>query len=78
MVRIKYFSLLRESLNKEEEEIEFEGSVKELIDMLCARYKEKEDLIRGSKVAINESYAEKDSYIKDGDRIALLPPLGGG
>ncbi len=29
-------------------------------------------------IAINEEYARRDSLLKDGDLVALLPPVSGG
>lgn len=29
-------------------------------------------------IAINEEYARRDSALKDGDLVALLPPVSGG
>ena len=78
MISIKYFSSLREALKIEEESIQFEGEVRELIEFLCKRYKGASDIIRNSKVAVNEAYVDEGYIIKKGDRVAILPPVGGG
>ncbi len=77
-VTVKYFAQLREVIGKEEETVEFEGSVFDLKNFLKEKYKNIEDLIDSSRVAVNEEYVDEKEKIKKGDRVALIPPVGGG
>ncbi len=77
-VTVKYFAQLREVIGKEEETVEFEGSVFDFKNFLKERYKDIKDLIDSSRVAVNEEYVEENVKIKKGDRVALIPPVGGG
>lgn len=75
-LQIKYFGLLAEITNYEEETIEFSKSlVSELLDDLYAKYpllKQKE-----FKVAQNHEIVSNESNITSTE-IALLPPFSGG
>ncbi len=77
-VTVKYFAQLREAIGREEETLEFEGSVSDFKSFLKEKYKNIEDLIDSSRVAVNEEYVEENVKIKKGDRVALIPPVGGG
>ncbi len=77
-VTVKYFAQLREVIGREEETLEFEGSVSDFKSFLKEKYKNIEDLIDSSRVAVNEEYVEENAKIKKGDRVALIPPVGGG
>lgn len=78
MIRVLYFSLLREKLGRPEEEIEFSGSVRELKELLAERYPEARSLIRAVRVAVNEEYVSEDRRLEGGERVALIPPVSGG
>ena len=78
MIRVLYFSLLREKLGRSEEEIEFSGSVRELKELLAERYPEARSLIRAVRVAVNEEYVSGDRRLEGGERVALIPPVSGG
>jgi len=78
MVEIRYFSVLREKLRKEKEEIEFEGSVSELRKFLIKKYPELKNFINSVRFAVNEEYVDEDYRVSDGDRVALIPPVSGG
>ncbi len=77
-ITVKYFAQLREAIGREEEMLEFEGSVFDFKSFLKEKYKNIEDLIDSSRVAVNEEYVEENVRIKKGDRVALIPPVGGG
>jgi len=78
MVRILYFSLLREKIGITEEELEFEGRVGELRRLLIEKYPQASTIIESVKFAVNEEYVDDDFIISEGDRIALIPPVSGG
>ncbi|GAB6066299.1 molybdopterin converting factor subunit 1 [Aquifex pyrophilus] len=78
MVELRYFSILREKLGKSSEELEFEGSVKELKELLKERYPEIKNILESVRFAVNEEYVSDDFKIKRGDRVALIPPVSGG
>ncbi|NPB08264.1 MAG: molybdopterin converting factor subunit 1 [Aquificae bacterium] len=78
MVKVLYFSVLREKVGKREEEIEFSGSVRELRELLVQKYPEAASIIRSVRIAVNEEYAKEEQRVSEGDRIALIPPVSGG
>jgi len=51
-------------------------SVKEFKDFIKNKYTETRTL--KFTIAVNESYANEDTIIKEGDVIALIPPVSGG
>jgi molybdopterin converting factor small subunit len=36
------------------------------------------DLPQEALLAVNESFAERDQVLRDGDQVALMPPVSGG
>lgn len=77
-MRLLYFAIIREKLKKEEEEIEFSGTVAELREFLIEKYKELESLLKVCRFAVNEEYAEDEHTLKGDERVALIPPVSGG
>ncbi|RUM28837.1 MAG: molybdopterin converting factor subunit 1 [Aquifex sp.] len=78
MVEIRYFSILREKLGKNSEEIPFEGTAGQLRDLLKERYPEAKEILNSVRIAVNEEYVEDSYKISEGDRVALIPPVSGG
>ncbi|NPB06530.1 MAG: molybdopterin converting factor subunit 1 [Aquificae bacterium] len=78
MVRLLYFSYLKERLKKAEEELPFTGTVGELRKLLKEKYPQLADELERVRFAVNDEYAKDDEPIKDGDKIALIPPVSGG
>ncbi len=92
-VKVKYFASIRELFGVGEEEYEVEKGVK-LMDLLLnyipGRHAHTADLwkrklegfMRGEEssyiVIVNGDRARLDQELKDGDVIAVLPPVGGG
>ncbi len=77
-MRVMYFSMVRELVKKDYEDIEFSGSVAELKEYLSSRYPEIRELISGIKFAVNEEYVGDDYILKGEERVALIPPVSGG
>ena len=92
-VKVRYFASLREVLGIGEEEYEVDEGAK-LIDLLLNRIPERhkhaaevwkeriEGFLKGEStsyiVIVNGDRAKLDQELKDGDVVAVLPPVGGG
>lgn len=75
-INIKYFGLIAEITKKDEESLEFSGSlVSELLETLFKTYSALKT--RDFKVAQNQELVDLNTIIT-GDEIALLPPFAGG
>jgi len=86
-VRLLYFGVLRELAGGPEETVELaEGAtVGELIEILRGRTSNTsmgsavdEGLWRSLAVAVNREYASQVVVLREGDEVALLPPVSGG
>jgi molybdopterin converting factor subunit 1 len=86
-VRLLYFGVLREMASGPEETVELaEGAtVGELIEILRGRTSNNstgkgadEGLWRSLAVAVNREYASINVVLREGDEVALLPPVSGG
>jgi len=92
-VKVRFFTILREIVGKREEQIEFSQAVtvEELLKQLSKKYGEKfkdyvydekgevrsylQFLINGQGITTLQGFKTK---LKEGDQIAILPPVGGG
>ncbi len=77
-VQIQYFAVLRDRSGISKETIEVNvQSVRELIDEIIVSRSLglSSSLIR---IALNGSFVDDQTLIKDGDEITLIPPVSGG
>ena len=81
-LKIFFFAELRERMNREFIESEFQG-VKNIRD--CKKNSRKirsfERMFCGGqvdKIAINHEYCSLDAELRDGDEVAFFPPVTGG
>lgn len=77
-MKLMYFALLKERLKKEEEEMDFKGSLAELREFLIKKHPELKDLFKVIKFAVNEEYADDSYRLKGDERVAIIPPVSGG
>jgi len=78
-VIVHYHALLREKLGRSTEAFELkEGSVAGDVLTEIQRRHGSLDHVSILQVAVNEQIAGKTAAIKDGDRIDVMPPFGGG
>lgn len=83
-LKLVYFAWVREKIGKEEEAVALASdtvTVGQLIAELKKRGVEYEAAFEQGDVihaAINQEHAEHDELVKDGDEVALFPPMTGG
>lgn len=85
-----YFGLLKDRFGTAEEQVELpgQGNVGELLGLLRGRTSNPlmgkeaggadEQLWRSLAVAVNREYAQPSMVLREGDEVALLPPVSGG
>lgn len=63
---------------EEEVSIPSRSTLAVLLESLASRHSRLKKLDRSVKLALNEEIAERGRVLKDGDVVALLPPVAGG
>lgn len=79
-IRLKFFASYREVIGKKEMELDLkEGKrLADLLQHLYKKYPRLEAFKEGIICSINKEYAPLDAKLKEGDEVALLPPVSGG
>jgi molybdopterin synthase catalytic subunit len=79
-VRVLVFGVLRDLIPETSAALELpEGArVRELLDHYRKSLAIPNDLWRSMAIAVNREYASVDSVLREGDEVALLPPVSGG
>ena len=74
-----YFGVSRDQAGKDEEFMNLEKGIRvsDIRRELKRKYPSLED-IQNFAVAVNEAYAEDDLGLKNGDTVAIIPPVSGG
>ncbi len=78
-VTIKLFAVYRDILGKPElaMEVKVGTTVSDLFDQML--HDKAEAALRESTMfAVNETYVTADTVLKNGDRVAFIPPVSGG
>ena len=76
---VLFFALYKDLTGRDEEEYVLKSGSKvgDLINLVV----EKHESMKGAKgmlIAINNAFVKFDTSLKDGDEVALLPPVSGG
>jgi molybdopterin synthase catalytic subunit len=79
-IHVLYFAVFRERLGRDEEDIEIAdgATVATAIDVLGAAHADIAKLRGRFRVAVNHDFAEENQVLRDGDEVALIPPVAGG
>jgi molybdopterin converting factor small subunit len=79
-VRVLAFAQLRELLGAHEQMLELgpNASIADAWAQLAARHRGLDDERASTRAARNGAIAGFDEELRDGDELALLPPVGGG
>ncbi|CAN5464830.1 molybdopterin converting factor subunit 1 [soil metagenome] len=79
-VNVLYFAILKDVFGRDREAVELatEATVQSLLDGLRGRAAAAGGIWESMAVAVNQEYATADVVLRDGDEVALLPPVSGG
>ena len=75
-----YFGVLKEFFGVEQESVEVvaESSVEDVLQKLRGRVGGAPPAWGAMAVAVNREYAGRATVLREGDEVALLPPVSGG
>lgn len=79
-VRVLYFATLRDHAGRREESVDLPAAatVADLKKTLGGRYEAMAPALQTALVAVNHEFAFQDERLKEGDEVALFPPVSGG
>ena len=83
-LRLLYFAWLRARLGIAEEEVALPAEVRDVAALLAwlqqrgPRYAEALRDLSVVRVAVNQDYVGRDHKLREGDEVAIFPPVTGG
>ena len=79
-IRVLFFARGRElaGCNEIEQEMEDGSDSKQLLEAVIARFPALSEISTCLIVAVNQNYETNPVPLKDGDEVALIPPISGG
>lgn len=79
-VRVLFFALLREQVKTAEADwtLPAGATVRDLWDAVAAAHPQVEGLAGSVSFAVNQEYVDRERRLRDGDEVALIPPVSGG
>lgn len=79
-VRVLLFGVLKDIFQRTEESLELapDATVSDLLSHYRERAPEKAGFFLSLALAVNQQYASPGDRLRDGDEVALLPPVSGG
>jgi molybdopterin synthase catalytic subunit len=79
-VRVQFFAIVRDRAGTGEATIELRdgATISDAASALTARFPAIADFLGRAAYAVNQAYAAKDTILKDGDELAVIPPVSGG
>jgi molybdopterin synthase catalytic subunit len=79
-VRVLYFAVLREKLRLEQETLDLSGAptVGDAVTTIAGLHPEVAGLMSQVQTAVNRTVVVASQVLRDGDELALLPPVAGG
>jgi len=78
--RILYFAQTRKAAGVRSEEITLDGTpnVRLVVEKAIELHPSLQELRTGMRVAVNEEVVSDEEIVRDGDRVAFIPPIVGG
>lgn len=79
-ITVRYFAVLRERVRLDDEVVEVaEGAtVRDAVEVVCERHEAVRGLRTRFQTAVNQTMVGAEHGLRDGDELALIPPVAGG
>ncbi|HEY7088964.1 MAG TPA: molybdopterin converting factor subunit 1 [Tepidisphaeraceae bacterium] len=79
-ITVRFFAILKDRAGVGEAKIELpEGStVSAAVESIAARFAGVRSDLNRAAFAVNRNYAKPEQVLRDGDELALIPPVSGG
>jgi molybdopterin converting factor subunit 1 len=79
-IRVRLFALLREKAGTGEADLSLPdgATVGAAAEAVAARFPAVRDAASRAMYAVNQEYATAATVLRDGDELALIPPVSGG
>lgn len=79
-IHVLFFAALAEAAGERRTELDIEDGapVERLAGLLAERYPKLGELCRNVAYAVNAEYVERSHPLRDGDEVAIIPPVSGG
>lgn len=80
-IRVLLFSLFRDICGSDVLELRFEEpevALSPLLDSVYAQFPAMQEWDGKMLIAVNCEYSDRDFVVKEGDEVALMPPVQGG
>jgi len=79
-VKITFFGRFREITGENETTLEIKKdlTLKEIIEIILREYPKLKEEKNSMLFSVNHRYASLETIVRDGDKIAVFPPVGGG
>jgi molybdopterin converting factor subunit 1 len=80
VVHVLLFAQLRDALGQSEVTVELPqgASGKDLFEVLAARGEKVKGLLKISRLAVGQAYVSWDHPLREGEEVAVIPPVSGG
>jgi molybdopterin converting factor subunit 1 len=80
LITMVYFAQAREAAGRSSERLDFSENPKvaEAFSRAIALHPQLKNIEKVIKIAVNEEIISENVSLRDGDRVALLPPVAGG
>jgi len=79
-VRLLFFAVLRDIAGVDRRELSLPDgtTARQVWESLRAEFAKLADFAQPPMTAVNESYADPDVVLREGDELAFIPPVAGG
>lgn len=79
-IKVLFFAMLVEISQTDALEIELDESstAGDAFRMICERFPDVGKFNKSISIAVNSEYCDASHILKDGDELALIPPISGG
>ena len=79
-IKILYFAFIKEltGVRSDKMKLPYGSTIHNLLTNILDIYPQIHNLLKSIKVSVNYKVVDTDTILKDGDEVALLPPISGG